>query len=247
MRQRIRQSDDYVHLEKDGITDASYNMQKKLLDQQGLISAFSANLGYDSTDSAFKPHRGWRSLFEAEIAGIGGTFYFGKLSYLNSIYFPLWSKGTLKFRAEFKYLLPYGPTARNAMPYSERLFLGGETSVRGYKPFMLGPLVMLESVTGNPVYTDTPLGGNSSTFFSLEYNQEVIKILDAFVFYDIGSVSTKIFSLEKFRASVGGGVRLDIGNRTPIVVGWGYVLNSLDRKERYHKYQPFYFSMGGQF
>ena len=250
MRERLRHSHDYVQLEAFGnspVAKASYEAQKKLLDQEGLISAFSANLGYDSTDSAFKPHRGWRSLFEAEIAGVGGDFYFGKLSYLNSIYFPLWSKGTLKFKAEFKYLFPYGQTKRNAMPYSERLFLGGENSVRGYKPFMLGPLVKLDNDAGVPQNTSTPEGGNSSTLFSLEYNQEILKILDAFIFYDIGSVTTEILSAEKLRASVGGGLRLDIGNRTPIVVGWGYLLNSLDRKERNHKYQPFYFSMGGQF
>ncbi len=250
MRERLRHSHDYVDLRPMGTNDiakASFEKQKRLLDQQGLVSAFSSNLGYDSTDNAFKPHKGWRSLFEAEIAGVGGSFYFGKVSYLNSIYFPIWSKGTLKFKAEFKYLFPYGPTARDAMPYSERLFMGGETSVRGYKPFMLGPLVKLDNDQGVPQNTSTPNGGNSSTLLSLEYNQELLKILDVFVFYDIGSITTKILSAEKMRASVGGGLRLDIGNRTPIVVGWGYLLNSLDRKERNHKYQPFYFSMGGQF
>ena len=112
---------------------------------------------------------------------------------------------------------------------------------------MLGPLVKLDNDQGVPQNTSTPNGGNSSTLLSLEYNQELLKILDVFVFYDIGSITTKILSAEKMRASVGGGLRLDIGNRTPIVVGWGYLLNSLDRKERNHKYQPFYFSMGGQF
>ncbi|MDP1608111.1 MAG: outer membrane protein assembly factor BamA [Chlamydiales bacterium] len=250
MRERLRHSHDFVDLKAFGtntVATDSYNEQKRLLDQEGLVSAFSSNLSYDSTDNPFKPHRGWRSLFEAEIAGVGGSFYFGKVSYLNSIYFPIWAKGTLKLKAEFKYIFPYGQTARNAMPYSERLFMGGENTVRGYKPFMLGPLVKLLDDNGIPQNTHTPNGGNSATLFSLEYNQEIIKILDAFIFYDIGSVTTKIFSAEKLRASVGGGLRLDIGNRTPIVVGWGYLLNSLDRKERNHKYQPFYFSMGGQF
>ncbi len=152
LRERLRHSHDVVgiHQLSDGkedphlIAQNSYEAQKKLLDQQGLISAFSSNLGYDSTDSAYKPHRGWRSLFEGEIAGIGGSFYFGKLSYINSIYFPIWAKGTLKLKFDFRYLFPYGKTAKDAMPYSERLFLGGENSVRGYKPFMLGPLVKLQ-------------------------------------------------------------------------------------------------------
>jgi len=229
------------------IAKASFKEQKKLLDQRGLVSAFSVNLGYNSTDNAYKPHRGWRSLFESEVAGVGGSYYFGKLSYLNSIYFPISKKSTLKFKGEFRFLYPYGKTKRDAMPYSERLFSGGENTVRGYKPFMLGPLVKLLNDAGIEQNTSTPNGGNSSSLLSLEYNYEVLKILDAFVFYDIGNVTTKVFSFEKPRASIGGGLRLDIGNRTPIVVGWGYLLNSLDRKERNHKYQPFYFSMGGQF
>jgi outer membrane protein insertion porin family len=250
MRERLRESHDFIELHAFGTNDIasnSYKEKQKQLNQKGLISAFSSNLNYDSTDNAYKPHRGWRSLFEAEIAGVGGSFYFGKLSYLNSIYFPIWAKGTLKFKAEFKYLFPYGQTKNNSMPYSERLFLGGENTVRGYKPFMLGPLVKMENDQGVPQKTTTPEGGNSSTLFSLEYNQQILKILDAFIFYDIGSVTPKLLSAERLRASVGGGLRLDIGNRTPIVVGWGYLLNSLDRKERNHKYQPFYFSMGGQF
>lgn len=250
MRERLRHTQDVVDIHSYGNSDAAKDYlekQKALLNQQGLISAFSANLGYNSTDNAYKPHRGWRSLFESEIAGVGGDYYFGKLSYLNSIYFPLWKKGTLKFKAEFRFLFPYGETKQDAMPYSERLFSGGEHTVRGYKPFMLGPLVKMLDDAGNYINTSSPLGGNSSSLLSLEYNHELLKILDLFVFYDIGNVSTKTFSFKKPRASVGGGARLDIGNRTPIVVGWGYVLNSLDRKERNHKYQPFYFSMGGQF
>lgn len=250
MRERLRHSHDYVELSAFGtgkIAEDSLKAQKAVLNQEGLISAFSVNLGYNSTDNAFKPHRGWRSLLEGEIAGVGGDFYFGKVSYLNSIYFPIWRKGTLKFKAEFRYLFPYGKTKNDTMPYSERLFMGGEHTVRGYKPFMLGPLVKLLDDAKHERNTSTPKGGNSASLLSLEYNQELLKILDVFVFYDIGSVTTKVFSAEKPRASVGGGLRLDIGNRTPIVIGWGYLLNSVDRKERNNKYQPFYFSMGGQF
>ena len=250
MRDRFRYSKDHVDLKAFGTSPAAENSlkeQRKLLNQEGCTSAISGNLGYNSIDNSFKPRRGWRSLFEAEIAGVGGTYYFGKLSYLNSLYFPITKKGTLKFKAEFRFIYPYGKTKQDAMPYSERLFSGGENTVRGYKPFMLGPLVKLLNDAGIPQNTSTPNGGNSSSLLSLEYNYELLKILDAFVFYDIGNVTVKTFSFEKPRASIGGGVRLDIGNRTPIVVGWGYLLNSLDRKERNHKYQPFYFSMGGQF
>lgn len=248
MRQRLRHSKDHLSIEPLGTSaDAinSANSVKRLLDQNGLISAFSGNVSYDSTDNAYKPHRGWRSYTEAELAGIGGKYDFVKLSYLNSIYFPVWRKGTLKLRGDFKYIIPFGKTKEQTVPYSERFFLGGETTIRGYKPFLLGPVVELLNDQGQKEMTDTPLGGISSTLLSLEYNQEIFKILDLFTFFDVGSVTTGEFDLQQFRPSTGVGLRLDIGNRTPIMVGWGIPLVKKDRHDG--KWQKVFFSMGGQF
>ncbi len=249
MRQRVRHSKDHLNLDpidpESALSVASADAMERLLDQKGLISAFSGNLSYDSTDNAYKPHRGWRSYFESEIAGIGGKYDFFKLSYLNAIYFPVWCKGTLKLRGDFKYIVPYGKTKKNGVPYSERFFLGGETTVRGYKPFLLGPVVELLDASGNPQPTDTPFGGLSSSLLSLEYNQEIFRMLDVFTFIDVGSVTFGEFEIDKIRPSIGLGIRLDIGNRTPIMVGYGYPLVKKDRNEG--KWQKVFFSMGGQF
>jgi outer membrane protein insertion porin family len=254
MRQRIRHSKDDLNLTaptKDYAPSIeSVNQAKRELDQNGLISAFSTNLSYDSTDSAFKPHKGWRSYFETEVAGIGGKYDFFKVSYLNSIYFPIWSKGTLKLRGDFKYILPFGNTSGSGVPYSERLFLGGETNVRGYKPFLLGPVVQLIALDGNVEVlqdTTTPRGGLSSSMLSLEYNQEIFRMLDLFVFFDVGSVTTHRFDIDQIKPTVGGGARIDIGNRTPIMIGWGYPLVAKDRDPSKDIWQKFFFSMGGQF
>jgi outer membrane protein insertion porin family len=195
-------------------------------------------------DNSFKPHRGWRSYFESEIAGVGGQFRFAKFSYINSLYFPIWRKGTLKLRGDFKYLIPFGSTSRFNTPYSERFFLGGDTTMRGYKPWLFGPVIHLVNDTGGSTATSTPEGGLSCTYLSVEYNQEIFRMLDVFAFVDAGSLSTQIMTFNDFRATVGGGLRLDIGNRTPIMIGWGYVFSKEDRK---HRAQPFFFSMGGQF
>jgi outer membrane protein insertion porin family len=248
MRQRLRHSKDFLTLDPIGTSAEavqSVNEQKALLDQRGLVSAFSGNLSYDSIDNPRKPHRGWRSYLEGEIAGVGGNYQFFKVSYLNSIYFPVWSKGTLKLRGEFKYMIPFGKTNRNNVPYSERFFLGGETTVRGYKPFILGPVIELLNDSGELRPTDTPKGGLSSTLLSLEYNQEIVRILDAFAFVDVGSVSFNSFAVNHIRPTAGLGVRLDIGNQVPIMVGWGVPLVREDRHN--HKWQKIFFSMGGQF
>jgi outer membrane protein insertion porin family len=247
MRQRVRHSDDHLGLDPlddSPIAQASVHAVRNQLDQHGLVSAFSGNLGYDSVDSPYKPHRGWRSYFETEIAGIGGNYDFFKISYLNTIYFPVWSKGTLKLRGDFKYIIPFGSTNSN-VPYSERFFLGGENTVRGYKPFLLGPVVELANSTGELFPTETPLGGLSSSMLSLEYNQEIFKMLDVFAFFDVGSVNLGKFAINEIRPTTGIGVRIDIGNRTPIMVGWGIPLVKKDRHEG--KWQKVFFSMGGQF
>jgi outer membrane protein insertion porin family len=227
------------------VAQASVHKVKNELNQDGLISAFSGNLSYDSTDNAFKPHRGWRSYFETEVAGIGGKYDFFKVSYLNSIYFPLWRRGTLKLRGDFKYILPFGKNNQRNVPYSERFFLGGETTVRGYKPFLLGPVVELQNDAGQFEPTDTPFGGVSSSLLSLEYNQEIFRMLDIFTFVDVGSVSASEFNINKIRPTTGIGVRIDIGNRTPIIVGYGIPLVKKDRHDG--KWQKVFFSMGGQF
>lgn len=248
MRQRVRHSKDNLNidpLDDSAVAKESVASVKRSLDQDGLISAFSGNLSYDSIDNVYKPHRGWRSYCEAEVAGIGGSYDFLKFSYINSIYFPIWSKGTLKLRGDFKYIVPFGKTKKNGVPYSERFFLGGETTVRGYKPFLLGPVVELSNVAGQTEPTETPFGGLSSSLLSLEYNQEIVRMLDIFAFFDVGSVTLNKFDLNQIRPSTGLGLRLDIGNRTPIMVGWGIPLVKKDRHEG--KWQKVFFSMGGQF
>lgn len=207
-------------------------------DQRGIISGINASLGYDSTDSSYKPHRGLRSYIEAEFVGIGGDFLFLKFGYVNALYIPVWSKGTLKGRADFHFINPLGRIGRTKsrqeeVPLSERFFLGGETTVRGYKPYSIGP----QTSTGDPT------GGISSGLLSVEYCQEIFKLLDVFAFFDAGSVSDKEFKIPKLRMSYGVGARLELMNRTPIIVGYGIPINP----ERSDDKKKFFFSMGGQF
>ncbi len=249
VRQRLRHSFDHLDLgtwgESNSISEESLDKQRELIDQQGLVSAFSGNISYDSTDRPFKPTRGWRSYLEGEVAGVGGNYQFFKASYINSIYVPICRKGTLKFRGDFKYMIPFGKTDREHIPYSERFFLGGDNTVRGYKPFLLGPVIHLRDDNGKLHATSTPKGGLSSSLVSLEYNHEIVRVLDLFVFVDVGSVSFDSFAVTDIRPTTGFGARIDIGNRTPIMVGWGIPLIREDRHN--HKWQRVFFSMGGTF
>lgn len=222
----------------------SIEVQKKRNQGRGFLSAISANLAYESTDSAYKPHQGWRSYLEAELTGVGGRYHFWKFSYLNSVYIPVSNKGTVKLRGEFKFISPFGSkTHFKNVPYSERFFLGGEGTVRGYKPFSISPKIYVLNSEGKPEYTDTPLGGLSSCLLSLEYNYEVFRMLDVFLFFDAGSVSFSTWTIPVLRCSTGAGIRLEINRGTPIMLGYGFPLNPESNRDR----QRFFFSMGGQF
>jgi outer membrane protein insertion porin family len=223
---------------KHDMSHASQNAssQEKLqASYSGLVSAVSANLSFDSTDSAMKPRRGFRSFMEAEFAGVGGDFSFLRFSYLNTYYTPLWSRGTMKYRFDMRFIEPILKTHQpDHIPLGERFFMGGENSVRGYEPYKLG-----QWFRGR----HDPQGGISSTLLSVEYLQNVFKMLDLFVFADGGALTMHRFQIPKMRLSYGFGARIDLLNRIPMIIGWGFPVNP----RRDWQVKNMFFSMGGQF
>ncbi|MES2122163.1 MAG: BamA/TamA family outer membrane protein, partial [Chlamydiota bacterium] len=200
----------------------------------GIISAIGSSLSFDSTDSAIKPHNGFRSSLEAEFAGIWGDFYFGRLAYVNSYYSQLWRRGIMKYRWDFRFIEPLFSTSNpNDIPLSERYFIGGLNSVRGYRDFDLGPHFS----------NGDPKGGISATVLSIEYLQEIFPFLDGFLFVDAGSIALKRFYVSNFRLSTGFGARIELINRVPVIVGMGFPINRDEHSEE----RRFFFSMGGQF
>lgn len=211
--------------------------EEEEMNKRGIVSAVSTSITYDSTLTLGKPRRGLRSYTEVEFAGLGGPFTFLKFSYTNAYYSSLWKKGIMKYRYDFRFIEPLWKTkTAHDIPLSERFFLGGETSVRGYTPFDLGP-----HFSGGD-----PTGGISSVLFSVEYLQEIFSFLDAFVFADAGKISLHRFSIGPFneiRMSCGYGIRLQMLGQIPIILGMGYPINPHEDSE----VRRFFFSMGGQF
>lgn len=216
------------------------------LDEQakisGLVSAAGVTLLYDSTNNPRKPCSGLRSRMGYEIAGIGGNFDFMKFSYLNSYYYPMNKKGVLKLRGDFQFIYTYGHTHPEGMPLSERLFLGGETTVRGYRNFIIGP----------KFGSNEPAGGVSSYLLSEEYQHNLLSspCIDGFVFVDAGYVSLSEFSIGRPAASVGFGLRIEIMRNMPLTIGLGYPIHPieiLENGQRFNNAQRFFFSVGGCF
>ena len=211
-----------------------YHKLKERAKHAGIISAWGPTLAYDSTDHPVCPRRGFRSKLLGEIAGIGGYHSFLGFAYLNSYYYPLHRRGTLKFRFDWRFLVPYGDTKVHTIPIDEKLFLGGDNNVRGYRSYRLGP----------QAGKDDPLGGTSLQFYSIEYDRKLYKNGSAFLFFDAGALNDKIFSFGRINMSVGYGVRLKLIDSLPAVtLGMGYPLNPRKNSD----VKKFFFQMGGQF
>lgn len=213
----------------------------------GIVTGIGTSLNFDSTDNAYKPHKGFRSNAEIELGGLhrhsdhASNFPFFRVGYTNAYYYPVWRRGTFKTRWDFKFLFPFGQGKPDLVPLSERFFLGGETTVRGYEAYRIGPKFSKNKAPHKE--TKDPTGGVSSVLFSLEYSQQIFKMLDGFVFFDGGSISLKQLHIHKFNMSYGVGARIELANRVPLTLGVGFPINP-DDKDDVHR---FFFSMGGQF
>jgi outer membrane protein insertion porin family len=201
----------------------------------GLISAVGASLSYDSTDHPVKPSNGFRSRLSLEFAGVWGDHSFLSLGYFNGYYLAVGSRSVLKYRADFRFLQPLGSTHYDSMPVDERIFLGGESTIRGYRPYRIGP-----EYPGSHI----PRGGLSMQLYSVELNRQMIKDIEFFAFFDAGHLSSDTWEFGRLSMAVGYGGRFKVIESIPqITVGIGYPLNPRNRGE----VKKFFISVGGNF
>ncbi len=219
---------------------------------EGIVTGLLPYIAYDSTDRILFPTRGFKSTLEGQYAfafrrrGAPGSFPFTSFAYINSYYYPVWSKGTFSLRCNFQFLFPMGQGDFDVLPLNERYFLGGESTVRGYKHFRIGP--KFDPLTGKEGDERDPKGGVSSIFSSIQYTQKINSVIDIFCFFDAGSLSSKTFHVASFNMSSGVGLNLTLPNGMPLTGGWAFPIhankNGTSRKD---DFQGFFFSMGGQF
>ena len=179
------------------------------------IGSLILSLDYDLRDNPISPRRGSFHLGSIEFARpfLGGDASFTKFQLETSWYLPLGS------RAEFALGLRGGFTqivlSAGDLPLSERFFLGGDRSVRGYGYKGIGP----KDNAGNP------LGGDMFAQGSLELRFGLIGKLRGVLFFDAGELWADQAGLPAsgLKTSAGGGLRYEtlVG---PIRLDWGYKL-----------------------
>lgn len=218
-------------------THRESNELRKEAKEPGLISASGVSLLYDSTDHPVTPRKGFRSRFDIEFVGIGGDSTFFGFGYLNTYFLELDQKSYIKYRADFRFLKPIGDTTADTIPIDERLFLGGESLVRGYRSYRIGPRFPRPN-------QDDPKGGISMQFYSVEIARRLHKKAEGFVFFDAGHLTHDEWEFAVPRCSVGFGARVKIIDSIPsLTLGMGFPLNAKDNNE----VKKFFISIGGKF
>lgn len=201
----------------------------------GLISAIGTTVNYDSTNHPVRPTQGFRSKLLLEYAGLGGDHTFFNVGYFNSYYVPVGSRFVLKYRADFRFIQPLGHTHYDNLPLDERIFLGGDYSVRGFRPYRLGPQYP---------HSHVPRGGLSMQLYSVELTRRIIKDCEIFGFFDAGHLSKDTWEFGRLSVSVGYGARFKLlDSIPPITIGMGYPLNARNRSE----VKKFFLSLGETF
>lgn len=215
---------------------AKRSSPKELREQEhnhSLISALGAALRYDSTDSICKPHDGFRSSLESEYAGLGGHHHFYSAGYINTYYFGVTDCSVLKFRGDIRVLFPLMGDSLESLPLEERYYLGGEDSVRGYRPFAIGP----------KFENGAAKGGLTQFLLSAEYAYQVTNKFELFVFVDSGAVSSHRARVNTMRTTYGFGTRVCVLGNVPLMIGMGFPVNPESRSD----VKKFFISMGAQF
>jgi outer membrane protein insertion porin family len=142
-----------------------------------VISKVTPSFVHNTVDNPIFPNQGKRLTAAIDLAVLGGNTQFYKPR-LEAIWFrrhlPRTSFG---LRAQSEYIAPLGNT--ESLPIFERLFLGGEYSVRGFDIRSIGP-----TVPGSVVV----LGGNKSLLFNAEYLISIVSQVRIVLFYDAGQV-----------------------------------------------------------
>ncbi|KPK38316.1 MAG: hypothetical protein AMJ78_10215 [Omnitrophica WOR_2 bacterium SM23_29] len=165
------------------------------------LSIFSLNLERNTFDDSLYPIDGsYRALF-AEVASkwLGGDFNFTRAIAETSWYITTgFPKITFVFRIKGGWIGEFGGSGD--VPFFERFYVGGSSTVRGYRSRLIGP----KDSRGLPLWGEIMAIANAEARFP------IYKRLNGAVFFDTGSAWDKFSAVDlssDFKSSIGAGLR----------------------------------------
>jgi len=157
----------------------SYSLMKQLdsYGEQIRTNKLTWNLSRDSRDYFLDPKSGSRNSVMVEYAGgpIGGDPNFLKFLGDSAWYTPLFWDTVVMLRGRFGYV---GTLIDKPVPLGERFYVGGPSTVRGFRDGTCGPMDAQMN----------RLGGNKELIFNVEYTFPIVPAarVKGVLFYDIG-------------------------------------------------------------
>ena len=153
-----------------------------LLDQGGQrrVSKITPSVVYNTINQPIFPDDGMRFTTGVDFAGVGGNTEYVQVRSEAIFYKPLTfisRRVSIGLRGEGQWIRPYGSTT--TLPIFEKVFLGGEYSVRGFDIRSVGPRDPISGIV---------TGGNKSLLFNGEIYFNVGGPVRVLGFYDAGQV-----------------------------------------------------------
>jgi outer membrane protein insertion porin family len=142
-----------------------------------IISKIGPSYVYNTVDNPIFPTAGRRFTMSFDVAGIGGNTNFINPRTEGVWYIPHTKRTSFGFRGAWEYLRPYGST--RVLPIFQKIFLGGEYSIRGFD---------IRSVSPRDEFSGVPVGGNKSLLFNAEYLIHIAGPVRLVLFFDAGQV-----------------------------------------------------------
>ena len=180
-------------------------------EEDRIKSALTLSLIQDTRDNPFVPTRGNRFNIFYTVAGgpMGFDMDYYDVGLQTTTYIPLWFGHVLNLRSRFEFMEAFGDS--DEVPLSERLFLGGGRTLRGFRYRDVGPKV-IRPIEDSDRYADRPYGGQSLFMANAEYTVPVVKVIRIGFFYDTGNVWSEQYKVDfkDLASSVGMGLRLDV-------------------------------------
>ncbi len=231
--------DDFIDgiyaLEEDpAVTDFQFSD----MDDSYLRVPFRLTWTYDTRNRPFAPSSGMRNQVFGELqpAALGSDYDLCRAGFDLRQYVPLFFGHYLSFHLRAESIDALGD---DEVPISERYFIGGGRTVRGFRYRDVGPKAIPVDEADRRA---RPVGGQTLGLFSAEYNVPIVSFLRTAAFYDIGNVWADPFDADfnEYASSWGIGLRLDFPG-FPIRFDYAF---PIDKDDEYTRSEHFVFWIG---
>ena len=231
-------------LDPDGVPLELYDQYDRGLTR---LAGVSFDLSSRRVDNQLIPHDGYTLALGSVLYSrqLGSEFDITTAELRGDWYTPTWTTddGTqpvLHLEFNIAAQQPYDETPR--VPYSERYFLGGTNSLRGFQFRGVGPV---DPLSREPRGGETQLFGTFEWFYPLHATTQPgtyrkLEVLRGGLFFDYGLLDPESWSLDFDELRTSAGFTLGLTYPIPITLNFGYPIRQFEGDNR----QTFSFTMG---